>query len=209
MGRTCTVCNHSQRDDIDRAILAGQTERAIARQYRTGRSSVQRHKCHVSVVMARTIDRRRERSVTDQMRDLLDRCMKHLAERGRKPNEMAFASREVRETIKVLAQLTGELDERARVNVLIAQQQAPEAQATADLRRLSPEERLELSRLLTKAKGMDDTANCQRRLLRCHSARSGLTRKGPDHWIRLPLLSVPFFIDAFNRTCTSHTPRYA
>lgn len=159
MGRTCTICNHPQRDDIDRAILAGQTERAIERQYRAGRSSIQRHKPHVRVVIARTFHRRRERSITNQMRDLLDRCVKHLefAERGRKPNEMAVTSREVRETLKMLAQLSGELDERARVNVLIAQQQTSEAAAKADLQRLTIEERIELSRLLAKAKGVNES----------------------------------------------------
>jgi hypothetical protein len=107
--------------------------------------------------MART-EARRDRSIADQMRDLLVRCeQRHLeiAERGRKPQEMAVTSREVRETLKVLGQITGELDERTRVNILVTQQQEREAGAVSDLRRLT---RLELARLLAKAQCADDAA---------------------------------------------------
>ena len=55
--------------------------------------------------------------------------------------------------MKVLAQLTGELDESTCVNVLIAEREQREAAQAADLAWLSLEERLVLARLLSKASG--------------------------------------------------------
>lgn len=47
MGRTCTVCNHPDRDKINDAILRGVPYRAIARHYGVGRDAVRRHKKHI------------------------------------------------------------------------------------------------------------------------------------------------------------------
>jgi len=57
------------------------------------------------------------------MRDLLVRCSNHLeiAEQGREPSEIAVTSREVRETLKVLAQLAGELDSSTKIAVVTVQ----------------------------------------------------------------------------------------
>jgi hypothetical protein len=54
---------------------------------------------------------------------------------------------------ELIAKLTGELDESARVNVLIAEREQREAGQVADLMRLDLAERLELQRLLLKAQG--------------------------------------------------------
>jgi hypothetical protein len=44
MPRTCTLCNHPQRDSIDRALLAGDSYRHIASQFGTSTGALQRHK---------------------------------------------------------------------------------------------------------------------------------------------------------------------
>ena len=43
MGRKCSVCTHPQRESIDRAIVEGQSNRAIARQYGLSKDAVARH----------------------------------------------------------------------------------------------------------------------------------------------------------------------
>jgi hypothetical protein len=44
MPRTCTVCKHPQRDDLDRALLAGESFRHIAARFDTSTGALQRHK---------------------------------------------------------------------------------------------------------------------------------------------------------------------
>ena len=47
MGQKCSCCNNPDRQSIDSAIRAGESNRAIAGQYRVSRSAVQRHRLHV------------------------------------------------------------------------------------------------------------------------------------------------------------------
>ena len=65
---------------------------------------------------------------------------------------MAGIDRQTR-VLELIARLTGELDESARVNVLIAERQAAEAGQVTDLARLTVEERIQLEALLSKARG--------------------------------------------------------
>lgn len=44
MPRTCTICNHTDRDKMDRALLAGEPYRNIAKQYGTSYTALFRHK---------------------------------------------------------------------------------------------------------------------------------------------------------------------
>lgn len=44
MPRTCTLCNHARRDELDRALLGGASFRHIAAQFGTSTSALQRHK---------------------------------------------------------------------------------------------------------------------------------------------------------------------
>lgn len=47
MPRTCTICNHEQRPEIDRALLDGEAYRHIAARFDTSTASLQRHKDHL------------------------------------------------------------------------------------------------------------------------------------------------------------------
>lgn len=44
MPRTCTVCRHDHRQEINRALITGQPLRHIAAQFRLSASALQRHK---------------------------------------------------------------------------------------------------------------------------------------------------------------------
>ena len=55
MARTCTVCSHPDRAEIDRALVGGEPCAAVAARYRTelGRMAVQRHRGeHVPELLA-------------------------------------------------------------------------------------------------------------------------------------------------------------
>lgn len=53
MPRTCTICNHPQRDAIDLALLAGEAYRHIASRFDTSTASLQRHKDHLPGQLAK------------------------------------------------------------------------------------------------------------------------------------------------------------
>src|ERR1700680_209118 len=44
MPRTCTVCNHERRDEVDRALLARESLRHIVSRFGTSTGALQRHK---------------------------------------------------------------------------------------------------------------------------------------------------------------------
>jgi hypothetical protein len=44
MARTCTICAHPERAAIDRALVAGEANRGIARRFSASDDAVQRHK---------------------------------------------------------------------------------------------------------------------------------------------------------------------
>jgi ATP-dependent Lon protease len=54
MARTCTICNHDKRIEIDKALLEGTPVRHIAAQYGTSTGTLQRHKSHLTGTMAKS-----------------------------------------------------------------------------------------------------------------------------------------------------------
>jgi len=63
------------------------------------------------------------------------------------------AIREISRIFELIGRMTGELDESARVNIAIVQQQERQAQQELQLSRLTVEERRELRRLYAKMQG--------------------------------------------------------
>ena len=48
MPRTCTVCRHEARAEVDRSLLAGEPYRGIAKRWSLGAAAVLRHKAHIA-----------------------------------------------------------------------------------------------------------------------------------------------------------------
>jgi hypothetical protein len=134
---SCTICEHPQRTAIDRAIVAGDSLRDIATCFKTSKDAVSRHK---SVCMKRTlpalvtpitvpdyqtpaevqIARQNVRSVTQRATALVDK-MEELAQKFEDTGDMGSllkCAKEVREGLRLLAQLSGELGPN-QVNVLV------------------------------------------------------------------------------------------
>jgi hypothetical protein len=53
MPRTCTICNHPQRDAIDLTLLAGEPFRNIAQRFGTSATALHRHKDHLPGQLAK------------------------------------------------------------------------------------------------------------------------------------------------------------
>lgn len=64
MPRTCTVCTHPKRSEIDKALLAGDSYRHIASRFDTSTAALQRHKKdHLSEQMARVAERNEQADI--------------------------------------------------------------------------------------------------------------------------------------------------
>ena len=81
MGRTCTVCSHPERAEIDRALLAGETKRTIAARYGLSATAVQNHKAHVPPALAKAHEAKevaRADSLLGMVRSQYDRALRHI-----------------------------------------------------------------------------------------------------------------------------------
>jgi hypothetical protein len=120
VSRVCTLCVHAERHAIDMALVVGEPCRTIASRYGTiGRMAVERHKArHLPVkrVQAEAGD------LLSQVRDVQTSALRILlkAEQAGDLRTALGAISQARSSLELLATLTGELDERALINVLVA-----------------------------------------------------------------------------------------
>lgn len=126
MPRKCTVCQHPERETIDAALVAGDSLRDVAGRYRISKSAVERHKAeHIPARLAQAQDAQdaaRADTLLAQVSELQGKALGILtkAESAGDLRAATAAIREARECLALLAKLTGELDERAQVNILVA-----------------------------------------------------------------------------------------
>ena len=136
--KSCVICEHPQRTAIDRAIMAGDPLRDIATMFKTSKDAVHRHKnvCMKRGVPALTasvvvpayqtpteaaIVSQNVRSVTMRAGQLVDK-MEALAQRFEETGDnhgILKAAKEIREGLRLLAQLSGELGPNSQVNVQV------------------------------------------------------------------------------------------
>lgn len=126
MPRRCTVCDHSARAEIDRALASGaKSNRAVAAQWQLTPAAVHRHaRSHVASDLRRAreaADVARADSLLDQIRSLHARTLRILAnaEAAGDATTALRALREARGGLELLAKLLGELDDAPSVNVQI------------------------------------------------------------------------------------------
>lgn len=124
----CQICDHPQREAIDRAIVAGDSLRKIGTMFGTSKSEVDRHK---TICMHRTLPalaapaavpayqtpaevaivQQTAKSVAQRASSLVDK-MEALAQRFEDTgdtNGIMKAAKEIREGLRLMAQLSGEL----------------------------------------------------------------------------------------------------
>jgi hypothetical protein len=129
MPRSCTVCTHPGRAEIDEALVAGESSAELAGRYRTiGERALRRHKANhlpARLVMAHAAEEVAQAdTLLDHVRDLQRRALDILdkAEEAGELRTALGAIREARGNLELLAKLLGELDERPTVNVLVTPQ---------------------------------------------------------------------------------------
>ena len=125
MPRTCTVCAHESRADIDKALVAGTPYRDIALRFSLGVMAVQRHKAHVAQAIVQVQEAKEEAQALDVVKQLKTInastvAILHEARQQRDPDIALKAIDRIQRQIELQAKLLGDLDERPQVNILIA-----------------------------------------------------------------------------------------
>jgi hypothetical protein len=119
MPRVCTVCSSEARDEVDRAIIAGQPLSQIAKRIGVSDTSVARHRdAHLSPAIAK-VEAERGSKLLARVEHLITRTEAILtaAEESGKVSVALAAVRELRELLRLLGNASGELDERPSVTV--------------------------------------------------------------------------------------------
>ncbi len=75
MSRTCSICSHAQRADIDAALLAGEPERTIADRFGISKSALHRHRQHI----AEAVQAQQALTAARLLRDLAELQVRALA----------------------------------------------------------------------------------------------------------------------------------
>ncbi len=128
MPRTCTICEHPNRDEIDHLIINGNTFRHIASQYNFSYRAVKRHKDnHLNKKLAKAKEVQEvvhANSLLGQVRDLQMRALNILdaAEGSGDLRTALTAIKETRGCLELLGKLAGELQAGQVVNVLVSPQ---------------------------------------------------------------------------------------
>ncbi len=126
MPRTCTICQHPQREALDLALVGGAALSETAALFRVSSDAVSRHKANhlpAKLVLAEKAAEVAEADdLLSQVQGLQARTLAILeaAEASREHRTALTAIREARSNLELLAKLLGELDDRPRVNVLIS-----------------------------------------------------------------------------------------
>ena len=126
MPRSCTICEHPEKETIDRTLVGDASNRSVASLYDVSEAAVRRHKTNhlpAKLVMAEKVAEVAEADdLLAQVRDLQVRTLTILegAESTNQHRTALSAIREARSNLELLAKLLGELDDRPQVNVLIS-----------------------------------------------------------------------------------------
>ncbi len=127
MAQVCTICAHKSKDEINQALLTGQSIRSIASQHGLVVTSVRRHRDnHLPEHMSKAKEAEeitQADTLIGDLQFLKDKAMTLLG-KAQEVEDLKAASSligQARQVIETLAEVRGELDKRQTVNVLILQ----------------------------------------------------------------------------------------
>jgi hypothetical protein len=126
MPRTCTICSHPDRAEIDRALLDTDSLRDIAGRFDVSRSALDRHKADH---LPEQLSKAQEADEVTQADDLLGRLdelwkeAKEIEARAKKSDDLRTAIQgigQLARIVEVMAKIRGEIDSRPVINVVIS-----------------------------------------------------------------------------------------
>lgn len=116
MPRSCQVCEHPKREDIDRALLRKESSRNIAKQFRLGRMSVQRHaETHmpIALITAREVSvAAAEGTLRTKLEQVVEDA-RRITLRAEQAGQLSVALaglRTLTNALELFAKITGELE---------------------------------------------------------------------------------------------------
>lgn len=125
MPRTCTVCSHAQRSEIDQALATGSgTLRNIAKQFGPSAAALLRHKRdHLPAHVAKAAEAKEVASASDLLAQMDALQAKTLAilEAAKDPRTALAAVQQARGNLQLLAELTGRLATQPIVQVAVVE----------------------------------------------------------------------------------------
>ena len=128
MPRTCTICTCPDRDDIDRALVAGTALSEVAALFRVSDDALSRHKAnHLPATLAKARGAE-EAATADGLLSRLRKLnretaaiLKEARKEGSKDNELALkAIARVEKQIELEGRLLGELNDRPQINLYLS-----------------------------------------------------------------------------------------
>jgi len=123
MGLKCTICNHPARSDIDRMIVSGASNRSVVAQYPDiSLGAVQRHKAHIPAHLAEAKHAEMVTQADNLIGDLQGLRTQALdfLNKAKEAEDLRAAAPLIGAAVKVietLAEVRGELDRRATINI--------------------------------------------------------------------------------------------
>ena len=125
MPRTCTICNHAQRDAIDLSLLEGQPLRNIAERFTVSATALHRHKDHLPGTLIKAQEKAEALQTLDvlkQLRAINGASLNILKEaRDKKDGNLALkAVDRIQRQIELQAKLLGELQNGPVVNISVS-----------------------------------------------------------------------------------------
>lgn len=159
MPRSCTICEHPEREAIDRALVGEASNLSVSALFGVSESAIRRHKANhlpAKLVMARQAEEVAEADgLLSQVQDLQGRALGILdAAEGTGDLRTALgAIREARGNLELLAKLLGELDDRPVVNVLVSAEWLELRAVVVDALEAHPEARGAVLRALEEVEG--------------------------------------------------------
>ncbi len=124
MTRTCSICQHPDRGEIDAALVAGTPYRSIAQQHAVSAAAMQRHKAHIPRAISQGHEAKAAAQSLDVVRQLkaINGIMWTLLRRARATGDagtMLKAADRILRQLELQAKLLGDLDERPQVAVTL------------------------------------------------------------------------------------------
>jgi hypothetical protein len=128
MVRTCTVCSHKDVEEINMLLLSGESYRSIAKRFEASESAIYRHKeSHIPTELLKSTDIEEianADNLQQQLKEIREKTNSLLDKAEAAGNTKAYGApsnylREIREQIKLWAELEGRLATQPQINILI------------------------------------------------------------------------------------------